>query len=176
MIAINLLPWRTIQRQREKKIWLVSLVLGSSVAWGAVWVWNHHLVVQKQQQWQRRHRLRHDIQAIDSAIKEGLILRASCRRYQEKIKFIQTLQENRIKTVRLLDEMERVLPSSIYLTALTRTGNKVTLSGHALSHNDVSQLMLGMDGLITKGYPILTETKRETDGITEQEFCLSFNA
>ena len=57
------------------------------------------------------------------------------------MKLIQGLQGQRPITVRLVDELVRVTPPTMYLTKFTRTGDKFTIEGKAESPNTVAELL-----------------------------------
>jgi type IV pilus assembly protein PilN len=59
----------------------------------------------------------------------------------ERMKLIQGLQGQRPITVRLVDELVRVTPPTMYLTKFTRTGDKFTIEGKAESPNTVAELL-----------------------------------
>jgi type IV pilus assembly protein PilN len=63
----------------------------------------------------------------------------------ERMKLIQGLQGQRPITVRLVDELVRVTPPTMYLTKFTRTGDKFTIEGKAESPNTVAELLRNLE-------------------------------
>ncbi|HAK31954.1 MAG TPA: hypothetical protein DCM30_01350, partial [Acinetobacter radioresistens] len=63
----------------------------------------------------------------------------------ERMNLIQGLQGKRPVTVRLVDELARVIPANMYLTKFARTGDKFTLEGKAESPNTVAELLRGLE-------------------------------
>ena len=63
----------------------------------------------------------------------------------ERMKLIQGLEGQRPVTVRLLDELVRVMPTTAYVTKFTRTGDKFTIEGMAESPNSVAELLRGLE-------------------------------
>jgi type IV pilus assembly protein PilN len=63
----------------------------------------------------------------------------------ERMKLIQGLQGQRPITVRLVDELVRVTPPTMYLTKFTRTGDKFSIEGKAESPNTVAELLRNLE-------------------------------
>jgi type IV pilus assembly protein PilN len=58
---------------------------------------------------------------------------------KERLSQIESLQRTKIGPVRMLAEISRRIPSRVWLTAVEEKANKMTLSGAALSYDDVSE-------------------------------------
>ena len=63
----------------------------------------------------------------------------------ERMKLIQGLQGQRPVTVRLVVELVRVTPPTMYLTKFARTGDKFTIEGKAESPNTVAELLRNLE-------------------------------
>ena len=61
------------------------------------------------------------------------------------MKVIQGLQGERPVIVRYFDDLVRVVPEGVYLTKLTRNGDRVEITGVTESHGRVSELMRNID-------------------------------
>lgn len=84
-------------------------------------------------------------QTLDSQLKtlDGMQERRNA--IIERMKLIQGLESQRPVTVHLIDELVRVVPSSMYITKFNRTGDKFTIEGRAESPNTVAELLRGME-------------------------------
>ena len=84
-------------------------------------------------------------QNLDTQLKslEGLQERRNA--IIERMKLIQGLQGQRPVTVRLVDELVRVIPAQMYITKFMRVGNQFTIEGKAESPNTVAELLRGLE-------------------------------
>ena len=84
----------------------------------------------------------------------------------ERMRLIESLQEERISTVHLFDEMVRIVPTGVYLLEVQRTGDIVLLTGKADSNSRVSELMRNIERSVWLAQPVLTEIKTNEDSNT----------
>lgn len=155
MTRINLLPWREArhaQRQRDLIIMLAAVAL---LALGIVYLAHTEIANRIEFQQQRNEYLRGEIARLKKAAEELAELQKTKNRLIERIKVIQELQASRPGKVRMLDELVRLLPEDIFLTAFNVTGNQVKLNGTARSDLIISEFMreIKMSGLF--GEPVL---------------------
>ena len=145
MAKINLLPWRDELREQKKKQFISMCIFVALLALAAVvlaWFYYDHVL---EDQEQANQLIVSTNQNLDTQLKtlDGLQERRNA--VIERMKLIQGLQGQRPVTVRLVDELVRVVPSSMYLTKFTRVGNKFTLEGKAESPNTVAELLRGLE-------------------------------
>ena len=145
MAKINLLPWREERREQKKKQFIyicIAVVLLAILTVSATWfILNHKL----QDQEQANQLIVSTNQSLDIQLKslEGLQERRNA--VIERMKLIQGLEGQRPVAVRLVDELVRVVPKTVYLTKFTRTGNKFTIEGKAESPNAVAEFLRGLE-------------------------------
>lgn len=145
MAKINLLPWRDELREQKKKQFITMCIFVALLALAAVvlaWFYYDHTL---EDQEQANQLIVSTNQTLDTQLKtlDGLQERRNA--VIERMKLIQGLQGQRPVTVRLVDELVRVVPTSMYLTKFTRVGNKFTLEGKAESPNTVAELLRGLE-------------------------------
>lgn len=145
MAKINLLPWRDELREQKKKQFISICIFVALLALAAVvlaWFYYDHVL---EDQEQANQLIVSTNQNLDTQLKtlDGLQERRNA--VIERMKLIQGLQGQRPVTVRLVDELVRVVPTSMYLTKFTRVGNKFTLEGKAESPNTVAELLRGLE-------------------------------
>lgn len=176
MTDINLLPWRELKREQEKKIFITHLALGLTVAAVLVFLVNlyaNHLI---EAQTQRNRILETEIKTLEKQIQEIAEIKKLRQALIARMVVIQNLQATRILTVRLFDELIKIMPKGVFLTRFERNGDKITLWGYAESNSNISQLMRHIEKNAWIKAPDLTEIKKskESTSQVENEFKLSF--
>ncbi len=179
MSTINLLPWRELKREHEKKQFTVYLAMALGAAAVVVFLFNSYATHLVDSQTHRNQQLENEIAKLDKQIKQIADLKKVRQALIARMGIVQDLQATRILTVRLFDELIKIIPDGLYLTKLERSGNKITLYGYAESNSNISQLMRKIQSDQWVQDPELTEIKKttETKEITPQnqnEFKLSF--
>ncbi|OTG67564.1 PilN domain-containing protein [Acinetobacter silvestris] len=145
MAKINLLPWRDELREQKKKQFIamcIAVALLGLVAVVLAWFYYDH---QLEDQEQANQLIVSTNQNLDVQLKtlDGLQERRNA--VIERMKLIQGLQGQRPVTVRLVDELVRVVPTTMYITKFSRVGNKFTIEGKAESPNTVAELLRGLE-------------------------------
>lgn len=145
MAKINLLPWRDELREQRKKQFIIVCVVVALLAilsvLGSWFFLNHQLDDQEQ----ANQLLVSTNQNLDAQLKtlDGLQERRNA--VIERMKLIQGLEGQRPITVRLVDELVRIVPTHMYVTKFTRVGDKFTIEGQAESPNTVAELLRGLE-------------------------------
>ncbi|WP_017395596.1 PilN domain-containing protein [Acinetobacter haemolyticus] len=145
MAKINLLPWRDELREQRKKQFIAFCIgvaaLGIASVFTAWMYFDHKLNDQEQ----ANQFIVSTNQNLDVQLKslEGLQERRNA--IIERMKLIQGLQGQRPVIVRLVDELVRVTPPTMYITKFTRTGDKFTIEGKAESPNTVAELLRNLE-------------------------------
>ncbi|ENU29027.1 PilN domain-containing protein [Acinetobacter sp. NIPH 1852] len=145
MAKINLLPWRDELREQRKKQFVAFCVgvaaLGIASVFTAWMYFDHKLNDQEQ----ANQFIVSTNQSLDVQLKslEGLQERRNA--IIERMKLIQGLQGQRPVIVRLVDELVRVTPPTMYITKFTRTGDKFSIEGKAESPNTVAELLRNLE-------------------------------
>ena len=176
MTRINLLPWREQKREQEKKQFLTYLIVGLVSSIVIVFLINYYATHLVDIQTQRNQRLQNEITQLEKQIKEISQLKTLRQALIARMMMVQNLQATRTLTVRLLDEMIRIIPDGVYLYQMNRDGDKVTVLGYAESNTNISQLMRSIEKSVWIQGPELTEIKKTTEvkQPDENEFKLSF--
>ncbi|STX28251.1 type IV pilus assembly protein PilN [Legionella beliardensis] len=176
MTDINLLPWRERRREQEKKKFLTLLLGATFIGIGIVMLINYYVHDLINIQTARNQRLQDEINTFNRQIIEIKQLKEVRAGLISRMKIIQGLQARRTLTVYLFDELIKVVPDGIYLTQVTREGDKVTLQGYSESNTNVSILMRNIERSPWIKEPVLTEIKKSKEATTavNNEFILSF--
>ena len=176
MTEINLLPWREKKREQEKKEFAVYLVVGLVIAIIIVGLIDYYARSLVDGQTRRNQRLKSEITQLEKQIKEIGELKKLRQALIARMIVVQNLQATRALTVRLFDEIIKIMPDGVYLTNVARVGNKVTLLGYAESNTNISLLMRNIEGNAWIQDPELTEIKKTSEAKKpgENAFKLSF--
>lgn len=157
MTNINLLPWREEKREARKKSFFVSL--GFVVAFAGIVVLGADRFVNAgiDNQNERNAYLNEQIGVLDSKISEIRELRSKKAELTVRMGVIQDLEGTRPIIVRMFDELVKTLPSDVYYSAITRTGNNIRIDGTADSNNLVSDLMRQLEESEWFSNPVLSQ-------------------
>ncbi len=145
MTRINLLPWRQMAR-KEKQREFFSIGVGAVILMGAIILYVHlHMASRISDQSTRNEFMDTEIQRVDNQIKEIKDLEAERDRLLARMEVIQQLQASRSRIVHIIDELEKRLPESVYLTVTKQVGGELLLQGVAPSNASVSNFMRNLE-------------------------------
>ncbi|MFN4318452.1 PilN domain-containing protein [Acinetobacter parvus] len=145
MAKINLLPWRDELREQRKKKFVAFCVGVAALGVASVFSGWVYFDQKLDDQEQANQLIVSTNQNLDAQLKSLDGLQERRNAIIERMKLIQGLQGQRPITVRLVDELVRVTPPTMYLTKFTRTGNKFTIEGKAESPNTVAELLRNLE-------------------------------
>lgn len=176
MTDINLLPWREARREKEKKEFNAYLALAVALAAFIVFLMNLYANSMITEQTSRNAILENEIKLLDKQLVEIKKLKELRQALITRMTIVQNLQATRTLTVRMFDELIRVLPDGVFLTQIEREGNKITLYGYAEANSNISELMRQIENNQWIKKPELTEIKKaeESESIKDKTFKLSF--
>ena len=145
MAKINLLPWRDELREQRKKKFVAFCVGVAALGVASVFSGWVYFDQKLDDQEQANQLIVSTNQNLDAQLKSLDGLQERRNAIIERMKLIQGLQGQRPITVRLVDELVRVTPPTMYLTKFTRTGDKFTIEGKAESPNTVAELLRNLE-------------------------------
>jgi len=145
MSGINLLPHREASRRRRRsqfgKSCMLSVVVGSLVVGTVIWVLDHELQAQVQNNVLLRAESRH----LDRQIREIANLRQEIVALRARQQAVEALERDRTVPVHLLAELVRLIPEGAALRQVRREDQRVTLQGLAHSNDRVATLLANLD-------------------------------
>lgn len=144
-MEINLLPWREeLRKQREQKFYigLGATVSAALLVLGLVYIEIDALISYQQS---RNQYLEAEIKRVDKAIAEIQDLQKKKKALLERMGVIKKFQSDRSDSVRLLDEIVKILPDGVHLTSYQQTKTKQDFSGVAQSNARVSAFMRNIE-------------------------------
>ena len=145
MAKINLLPWRDELREQRKKKFVAFCVGVAALGVASVFSGWVYFDQKLDDQEQANQLIVSTNQNLDTQLKSLDGLQERRNAIIERMKLIQGLQGQRPITVRLVDELVRVTPPTMYLSKFTRTGDKFTIEGKAESPNTVAELLRNLE-------------------------------
>ena len=141
MAYINLLPWREVQRQRQKKRYLVLLLVAASSGILSMWIGGHILEEMLTRQHNRNTYLQSKIADVDTQIEQIKVLKTKQTTLQQKIRLVDQLQGSRHVTPTIFDHMARLVPMGIIFSSMNRTKNVLKIEGYSDSNNHLVKFM-----------------------------------
>ncbi len=176
MTEINLLPWRELKREQEKKQFTGYMAATLIISILFVLLGNYYVTGLIEQQTSINQRLQNEITDYKNKLKEIKNLRSLRKSLIARMNIVQNLQATRTLTVRLFDELINVLPDGVYVTRMERVKDKVTLFGYTESNSSISRLMRNIQSSQWIQLPQLTEIKKDKEARADSpnEFKLSF--
>lgn len=145
MSRVNLLPWRSVRRQRRQREFLSMLGAGAVGAALLVIAGEFLATTFVNRQEARNEFLRAEIAILDVKIREIRDIQAQKAKLQARIDVIQDLQTKRPMPVKLLDALAQSTPEGVFLTNFAQTENTLSLQGWAQSNARVSSYMHLLD-------------------------------
>ena len=141
MILINLLPHREARRQERKRAFFSALGLAALVGVGIVVIWYGVLQQLTSTQRSRNAFLSSEIKKLDEQIKDIATLRAEIDALKARQQAVEDLQMDRNVPVYLLDELVKQTPEGVFLSSIKQNVDVVTVSGHSLTNERVSEML-----------------------------------
>lgn len=163
MIRINLLPVRKkVQREMGRQILaLFAFVLVGAGVGNFFWYSDRDGVVQRQAEALNSTRQR--IADLDKTIGEVKNINTRKTEVEKKLAVLDELRKGRSGPVRLLDALSTSLPKKAWIKGFIEERGNVKLTGSAVSHDDVAELMRNLNGMVwtPKGIGRLVEQRKE---------------
>lgn len=161
MSNINLLPWRQQLKKKSKdafiKILVAFILVGVSiVVLGYLW-----LSFEISTQQGRNKEFKEQIAQLDQQIAEIAKLKERRQELIDRMKAIETLQQNRNIAVHLFSDLPTLVASGVYLDSMKFDQRTAQVKGMAESNPRVSSMLRNIDNSKWLGQSNITETKAE---------------
>jgi type IV pilus assembly protein PilN len=177
MIRINLLPKEQRIRRVPVNTTRILAAVGAVIVLLAMaygWYWLNGEVGRLETGIQQT---RADLKRYEELAKQVDKYRAEKKRLEEKIQVIGTLLAAQAGPVRLIDELSKALPNEVWLTAFTRTGKRLEISGVAFSNFNVATLMtnLGKVSEIISNVDLVVSEKSTVEQVPVERFTITMD-
>lgn len=178
MPSINLLPWREEQRKTRKQTFQLRLVLAVIAGIAVlilIWLGLNSAISSQNE---RNAYLKGQIQLIDKQIADIKTLKEQKAQMLARMNIIEQLQDSRMASVHLFDQLVKTLPPGIYLTGVTQKGGQISIQGVAESSARVSTYMRNIDASLWMSDPNLQVVQKDSKidfGVRAQQFTVTAN-
>ena len=179
LIKINLLPYREILEQKQKKQFQLVMafgVIGGGVAAFLIWGALAALITNQES---RNEELNAGIKELDAQIVKVKDLQAQKQSFLERKQKVEELDNKRFEGARIVDTVNQLVPDGAYLTSIQNIGgsdanisNTYTLVGKAISDNKVAMFMTALPSTGVFDTPKLDSINKTDNG---QEFKITAN-
>ena len=179
LIKINLLPYREILEQKQKKRFQVVMLFGvaaGGVAAFLIWGALAGLITNQES---RNEELNVGIRELDAQIVKVKDLQAQKQSFLERKQKVEELDNKRFEGARIIDTVNQLVPDGSYLTSIQNIGgsnavisNTYTLVGKAISDNKVAMFMTALPSTGVFDTPKLDSINKTDNG---QEFKITAN-
>ncbi|WP_075878679.1 PilN domain-containing protein [Vreelandella massiliensis] len=162
-VMINLLPWREERRQRQTRrfhILLVAmLVLGTALGFVVARLYQAELETQRE----RNRYITAQIQELEADISEVRGYEEDAVELSNQLELFQTLQNERIKTVRVFNEIAQSVANGVIYQRLSRSGDTLSATAEAGSDRQVSEQLRRIEQMPGLGVAQFTELESDSD-------------
>ena len=179
LIKINLLPYREILEQKQKKQFQLVMAFGviaGGVAAFLIWGALAALITNQES---RNEELNAGIKELDAQIVKVKDLQAQKQSFLERKQKVEELDNKRFEGARIVDTVNQLVPDGAYLTSIQNIGgsdanisNTYTLVGKAISDNKVAMFMAALPSTGVFDTPKLDSINKTDNG---QEFKITAN-
>ena len=179
LIKINLLPYREILEQKQKKQFQLVMAFGviaGGVAAFLIWGALAALITNQES---RNEELNAGIKELDAQIVKVKDLQAQKQSFLERKQKVEELDNKRFEGARIVDTVNQLVPEGSYLTSIQNIGgsdanisNTYTLVGKAISDNKVAMFMTALPSTGVFDTPKLDSINKTDNG---QEFKITAN-
>ena len=179
LIKINLLPYREILEQKQKKQFQLVMAFGviaGGVAAFLIWGALAALITNQES---RNEELNAGIKELDAQIVKVKDLQAQKQSFLERKQKVEELDNKRFEGARIVDTVNQLVPDGAYLTSIQNIGgsdavisNTYTLVGKAIRDNKVAMFMTALPSTGVFDTPKLDSINKTDNG---QEFKITAN-
>lgn len=165
MIRINLLPVRAVKKREmgQKQLLLFALVIVAALVGNYYWYADTA---------KTEERLRFDVQRTEKEIADLNRIIGEVQNYEkenkaleDKLKVLDTLERGRTGPVKMLDAMATAIPKNVWLHKMEERGGSMSLSGSALSNDDLAEYMKALANIVwtNEGMGRMVESGRKNN-------------
>ena len=179
LIKINLLPYREILEQKQKKQFQLVMAFGVIAGGVAAFLICGALAALITNQESRNEELNAGIKELDAQIVKVKDLQAQKQSFLERKQKVEELDNKRFEGARIVDTVNQLVPDGAYLTSIQNIGgsdanisNTYTLVGKAISDNKVAMFMTALPSTGVFDTPKLDSINKTDNG---QEFKITAN-
>jgi type IV pilus assembly protein PilN len=163
MIRINLLPVRVAKKREMGKQILVlfAIVLVGAIVGNAMWYKDRKDEFDENAKGIKQVQTK--IEELKKVIGEVDKINERKAEVEKKLGVLDTLRKGRSGPVKMMDALASSIPKKLWLKGFTEEKSGVKLSGSAVSHDEVAELMSNLSHLVwtPKGMGRLVESRKD---------------
>jgi type IV pilus assembly protein PilN len=163
MIRINLLPVRQVKKREAGRQILVVFAAILIAAMAGNYFWFDSRDKERAKGQDRINQLNSRIKDLEKVIGEVNNINKRKKEVEDKLRILEDLRKGRSGPVRMMDALATATPKKVWLKNFEEAQNHVKLSGSALSHDDVAEMMRGLSSVVwtPKGMGRLVEQQKK---------------
>jgi type IV pilus assembly protein PilN len=146
MIRINLLPVRVSRKKAAGKQQLVLFAVLALGGYVGNFLWAQARAAELKTVEQKVARTREEIAQLDRIIGEVKNIKDQQAALREKLDILAELKAGRTGPVRVMDALATLTPKRLWITKLDEKGGAATITGQAVTIDDVSAFMSALKG------------------------------
>ena len=174
MIHINLLPVRVSKKKAAGKQQLVLFAVLVAGGFVGNFLWAQTRAADLKVRVAKVAKTRDEIAQLDRIIGEVKDIKDQQAALREKLDILTQLKAGRTGPVRVMDALATLTPKRLWITKVDEKGGAATITGQAVSIDDVSTFMSALKGNPHFGTIELARTAANTAGKVEiVDFTLS---
>jgi type IV pilus assembly protein PilN len=161
MVRINLLPVRQVKRRAEGRQTLVLFAVLLVGAFVGNFLWYTQASSAAAASAAQVQHTQDEIKNLEKVIGEVQNITKDQKALEDKLKVLDTLKRGRTGPVKLLDAIASVMPKKVWFTSMKEALGTMTFTGTALTHDDLAELMRGLQNVVwtPKGIARIVEGK-----------------
>jgi type IV pilus assembly protein PilN len=177
MIKINLLPAKRKPAKKltplQQQMIIGGIILVVEIMVLGFWWWDMRLTIDDLKG--KKAEAEATIARQENMLKEVKNVEEEERKVKEKIDVIRKLEANQTGPVRLLDEVSKLLPKGVGLTALSEKAGQVDIEGTAFTNNDLVSFVdnLKASPLFSDVFLLVSE-QAKLEGVDIYKYKLQF--
>ena len=175
MIKINLLPYR--EQEKKENLQRQIMILSGTLALFLLIILAVHLYFTMSIGYMEKEIREAEAKLVVLDKKVGDIegYKRDKKELEQKLGVINSLEKNRLFPVRMLDELNQLVPSrEAWLEKLTQTEQQLRIEGMARDNGTVARFMKNMEkAAFVQSVELVVSREKEVAGVKLQQFILS---
>ena len=167
MIRINLLPVRVSKKKAAGKQQLILFALLIVGGYVGNFLWSQSRASELTGREQKLAKTREEIAQLDRIIGEVKNIKEQQAALREKLDILTQLKAGRAGPVRVMDALATLTPKRLWITKIDEKGGSASITGQAVTIDDVSAFMSALKGNPHFGTVELSKTAAAVAGKLE---------
>ena len=175
MIKVNLLPVKADRQAETLKIQGAIAAVAILVTLGVCWSFLSGIKQEVERTKQEITSTQAEIRKLRDIIGEIDQIKQRKENLERQLAVIESLEESRFDTVRMMEAVANTVPEQLWLNSLTYSGNGVSVNGHALDNQIIAEFIQNLNRHKQVTGVVLGETSRvDRGGLSIVRFSMRF--